>query len=281
MCRAQGDSGHSFVVPSDTFWKLSPSFQQLSYSASPSACLDTLKLLCVWTGETELLFRSYLQGSDIRQLFPRKLTLHIKRERGKKKKKKENEGCVFKTEGPGGRRRREQESCPKKSKFQPVLPSLESSSFFLTRLWKMRETNIFLHGKSPYRRARRGFLCRKFGGVEEQTHIFPKTHTARQSYCCCPSQHSWERALQMLPETRGNEADTILWVSPDLRAAGQSWEHLQEQWTSPVLPAGPGHAEHKPHRTGQIHPSAQKFHREPRATFPPHFEQPPGALPRL
>lgn len=87
MCRAQGDSGHSFVVPSDTFWKLSPSFQPLSYSASPPACLDTLKLLCVWTGETELLFRSYLQGSDIRQLFPRKLTLHIKRERGKKIKK--------------------------------------------------------------------------------------------------------------------------------------------------------------------------------------------------
>lgn len=100
MCRAQGDSGHSFVVPSDTFWKLSPFFQPLSYSASPSACLDTLKLLCVWTGEAELLFRSYLQGSDIRQLFPRKLTLHIKRERGKKNK--ENEGSVFKTEGLGG-----------------------------------------------------------------------------------------------------------------------------------------------------------------------------------
>lgn len=100
MCRAEGDSGHSFMVPSDSVWKLSPpvSFQPLSYSASPSACLDTLKLLCVWAGETELLFRSYLQGSDIRQLFPRKFTLHIKRERGggeKKGKEKENEGgCV-------------------------------------------------------------------------------------------------------------------------------------------------------------------------------------------
>lgn len=78
-----------------------PLFQPLSYSASPSACLDTLKLLCVWAGETELLFRSYLQGSDIRQLFPRKLTLYIKRERGKKNRK-ENKVCVFKTEGLGG-----------------------------------------------------------------------------------------------------------------------------------------------------------------------------------
>lgn len=60
-----------------------PLFQPLSYSASPSACLDTLKLLCVWAGETELLFRSYLQGSDIRQLFPRKLALHIENEEKK------------------------------------------------------------------------------------------------------------------------------------------------------------------------------------------------------
>lgn len=85
MCRPRGDSGHSFMVPSDTV-KTLPPFQPLSYPASPSACLDTLKLLCVWAGETELLFMSYLQGPDIRQLFPRKLTLHIKRERERGKK---------------------------------------------------------------------------------------------------------------------------------------------------------------------------------------------------
>lgn len=112
------------------FESSAPPSQPLSYPASPSACLDTLKLLCVWAGEMELLFRSYLQGSDIRQLFPRKLTLHIKREQGekKKRKKKTRGGCLRQDKGKEEKRTRE---LPRKIKT-PACTSLPRKLFLFS-----------------------------------------------------------------------------------------------------------------------------------------------------
>jgi len=128
--------------------KALPPFQPLSYPASPSACLDMLELLCVWAGETELLFMSYLQGSDIRQLFPRKLTLHIKRERGKKKKKKKTRCVCLRQKGwrEGGEENKR--AAQKKLKI-PTRTSLPRKPFLFPNEAvkdkpEPKETNIFL-----------------------------------------------------------------------------------------------------------------------------------------
>lgn len=173
-----------------------------------------LKLLCVWAGETELLFRSYLQGSDIRQLFPRKLTLHIKRERGKKKKKKENEVCVFKTEGPGGGGEENKRAAQKKLKI-PARTSLPRKLFlFSNKAMKDEGGQHFPRRERPRERHREVSPAGSLG-VDEQICIFPKTRMAGQSRHRCPSQNnpSWGCILQMLPSVCGNNTGPILRAS--------------------------------------------------------------------
>ena len=77
---------------------------------------------------------SYLQSSDIRQLFPRKLALHM-RERKKKKSTKEHgdksgEGCESWRRGQRSERIKPADLGWPKIKVTWAWPSLERFSFF-------------------------------------------------------------------------------------------------------------------------------------------------------